>query len=391
MHALVYFPSIPRYLAARALGKRYPASAVPLRLVPWPYEGPPAGFVEARVRLAGLCGSDLALLFGKNSPRLAPFFSFPAILGHEILAEYGGTRVAVNPLLTCADRGLPPCPACQRGEEPLCLNVAEGALAPGMIGYHRDLPGGFGPFVFARPERLYPIPDAVPDARAVLAEPLAVVMRGLRKAFYRDRWNWPEDILIIGAGTIGLLSLAALRALGFDGTLAVLARRKSQQRLAERLGASRVFARAEDALRFSGAKAYRPPLGPPVWRGGFAATIDAAGTPSSLDTAAWGTREGGQILLLGAAGETRHDFSPHWFAEVALVGSYTYAPADFKDAVSLLTALEGTEALVGPPFRLTAWRDALDVARKKTFAKVVFAPKEDTAVRVAVPAAVPAP
>ena len=85
MKALTYFPSIPRYLLARALGKRYPVGALPLRLKDLPDPAVPEGFVPVRVRMAGICGSDLALLYGKNSPRLSPFFSFPAVLGHEIL------------------------------------------------------------------------------------------------------------------------------------------------------------------------------------------------------------------------------------------------------------------------------------------------------------------
>ncbi len=84
MRALEYFPSIPRYLAARALGKRYPLGALPLRLVDLPEPEPPPGWVRARVRLAGICGSDLALLLGKNSPQLSPFFSFPAVLGRVL-------------------------------------------------------------------------------------------------------------------------------------------------------------------------------------------------------------------------------------------------------------------------------------------------------------------
>ena len=151
MKALVYTPSLPRFFGARLLGKRFPRKLLPLRLaeVPLPER---EGFLRVRVRLSGVCGSDLALLYGKSPPSISPFFSFPAVLGHEILGEMEGSLVAVNPLLACADRGLPPCPRCQEGEEGLCQNVAEGPLAPGMLGYNRDLPGGWGEWVLARPE-----------------------------------------------------------------------------------------------------------------------------------------------------------------------------------------------------------------------------------------------
>ena len=371
MKALLYFPSIPRYLLARALGKRYPVGALPLRFAEVPEPTPPAGFVRARVRMAGVCGSDLALLYGKNSPRLSPFFSFPAVLGHEILAEYGGVRVAVNPLLACADRGLEPCSACRRGEEGLCQNVAEGALAPGMLGYHRALPGGWGEYVWARPERLVEVPSSVPDRRAVLAEPLAVVLRGIRRAFFQ---GFPEAVLVIGAGTIGLLAVRLLRELGFSGRIDVVARRPVQAELARALGASGVYPSAGEALANLGARRYRPLLGAPVFRGGYPAVVEAAGTAKSLDEAAWGAAEGGTVLLLGAAGEVRHDFSPHWFSELTWVGSYTYSQKDFADAVAMLPALSGLERLVGGAYPLFAWREAIWAAVSRRAVKVVFAP-----------------
>jgi NADPH:quinone reductase-like Zn-dependent oxidoreductase len=211
MKALRYTPSLPRFFGARLLGKRFPKGLLSLRLeaVPLPER---AGFQRVRVLLAGVCGSDLALLYGKSPPTISPFFSFPAVLGHEILGEVEGEKVAVNPLLACADRGLPPCPMCQKGEEGLCQNVAEGGLAPGMLGYNKDLPGGWGEWVLAHKERLYPIPQGVPDERAVLAEPLAVVLRGLGKSR-----PWPEEVLILGMGTIGLMAVRLLRALGYLG------------------------------------------------------------------------------------------------------------------------------------------------------------------------------
>ncbi len=375
MKSLLYFPSIPRYLAARALGRRYPVGWLPLRLSELPEPEPPPGWVKARVRLAGVCGSDLALLFGKNSPRLSPFFSFPAVLGHEILAELDGARVVVNPLLGCRERGLEPCAACQRGEEGLCANVAEGALAPGMIGYHKDLPGGWGEMLLAQPHKLLQVPDAVPDERAVLSEPLAVALRGLRRAFGQgSSLRLPQPLLIIGAGSIGLLSLALLRALGHNGRLDVVARRPLQKELALSLGASRVYHSSGEALKDTNAHRYKPILGAPVWRGGYSAVIEAAGSASSLDEAAWAASEGGTVLLLGAASEVKHDFSAHWFSELAWFGSYTYSNQDFADALAMLDSLAGIEALVGKTFELSDWRSAITAAREKKVVKAAFAP-----------------
>ncbi|GGN01658.1 alcohol dehydrogenase [Thermus composti] len=360
MKALVYTPSLPRFFGARLLGKRFPKGLLPLALkeVPLPER---EGFVRVRVRQSGVCGSDLALLYGKSPPSIAPFFSFPAVLGHEILGEYEGSLVAVNPLLACADRGLPPCPQCQRGEEGLCQNVAEGSLAPGMLGYNRDLPGGWGEWVLARPERLYPIPQGVPEDRAVFAEPLAVVLRGLKKLR-----PWPEEVLVLGMGTIGLLAVRLLRALGYGGRLFAVAKYPHQAERAKAFGADEVFPSAQEAL-LARARRYRYLLFE-GFRGGYEAVVEASGSGRGFRQALALAREGGKVLLLGAPGLALVDLSPFWFKEVGLEGSYTYTREDFREAVGLLSELGGLEALVGGRYPLVAWREALAAKGKALFA-----------------------
>ncbi len=359
MRALVYTPSLPRFFLAGLLGKRFPPRALPLGLREVPLPERP-GFVRVRVRLAGICGSDLALLYGKSPPSLGPFFSFPAVLGHEILGEWEGVRVAVNPLLTCRDRGLPLCGKCQAGEEGLCQNLAEGDLAPGMLGFNRDLPGGWGEWVLARPERLYPIPDGVPDERAVLSEPLAVVLRGLSRF-----QPWPPEILILGMGTLGLLALRALRALGFSGKVYAVAKHPHQAERARAFGADGVYPSAEEALR-GRARPYRYLLFR-AYRGGFPGIIEASGSGLGFRQALRLAEEGGKVLLLGAPGVGVVDLSPFWFKEVGLVGSYTYSPEEFGKAVALLPELGGLEAMVGGVFPLEAWPKALRAKGKALF------------------------
>ena len=370
MKALLFTPSVPRYLLSRSLGKRTPSWLVPLRLVEVPEPEPPEGWVRVRVRLAGVCGSDLALIFGKSSPRLSPFFSFPAVLGHEIVGEVEGQRVVVNPLLSCRERGLPLCPRCAGGEEGLCLNVAEGRFSPGMLGYCRDLPGGWAEEVVVHPERVYPVPGGVPDERAVLAEPLAVVLRGLRSLPLEP----DAPVLVIGAGTIGLLSLVALRVSGHRGPIHILARHRVQARLARELGVEEVHRDAGEAAEAVGAKGYRPAIGARVWRGGFPYVIEAAGSPSSFAQALSLVAEGGKVLLLGGTGSGRWDLSLLWFRGILVQGSYTYSAEDFRRAVELLPRAEGMERVVTHVFPLEAWREALGVIRRREGIKVAFKP-----------------
>ncbi len=370
MKALVYTTSIPRYLVARALGKRAPLGLLPLKFREIPEPEQPAGWEKAEVILSGICGSDLALLFGKSSPRLAPFFSFPAVLGHEIVAEVGGVRAAINPLLACRERGLPLCPACENGEDALCQNVAEGNLAPGMLGYHRDLPGGWAEHIVVHPARAYPLPQEMPTERGLLAEPLAVVLRGLRLA------NPPRNkkLLVLGAGTIGLLAVAALKLLGHAGEIHVVARHRIQAQMAQELGAPAAHSSASEAAKSVGAKSYRAPLGPPAWRGGFSLVIDAAGTGASLEQTLWTVAEGGTILLLGAPGMAKLDFSPLWFRGIQVVGTYTYSEADFRQAVEMLPLATGLEKLVTHTFPLGDYRAALSTVLSRRGIKVAFRP-----------------
>jgi threonine dehydrogenase-like Zn-dependent dehydrogenase len=176
-------------------------------------------------------------------------------------------------------------------------------------------------------------------------------------------------------GSIGLLTVTALRLLGFAGELHAVARYPAQAAMARQFGASQVHAATAEAAAAVGASKYPALLGPPAWRGGFAAVIDAAGSSASLDEAVWATREGGTVLLLGAPGNLRHDFSPYWFREVRLVGSFAGAPQDFSEAIALLAEAQGLEAIVTHRFALAQWRQALFTLRSRRALKVVFDPR----------------
>lgn len=393
MRGLLFIPSIPRYAAAKLLGKRYPPRALSLQLATLPEPERPQSFERLKVRLSGICGSDLALLYGKQAPTLSGMFSFPAVLGHEILAELGGVRVAVNPVLACHERGLPDCPACARGDDHLCFNVAEGNYAPGMIGFCQDLGGGWAQRMVAHRERIFPIDEQVPDERAVLTEPAAVVLHGLRQVWSKDRvqagpraqspgslyipafsMDWPAQILVIGAGTIGLLALKMLRVLGFDGPLYAVARHSRQAELAQLFGANKIFPSTQAAQQAAGARRYRGILGATSWRGGFEGVVEASGSPGGLQEASWAVQEGGRVLLLGAPATAFHDFSPYWFREIGLIGSYAYSWDDFAQTVKLLPEMGGVEAMVTHKFGLEAWPEAIKTSVTRRGIKVVFRP-----------------
>src|SRR5580693_4646496 len=137
---------------------------------------PGDAWARVAVSTGGICGSDLHL-FAHNtgpSPTLTSMGSFPFVLGHEIagtVIEAGsgcrhpvGTRVALDPCLPCAVRGIDPaCANCARGWTSSCLNLDSRVLTSGRtLGFTSGLGGGWADQVLAHTTMLHPIPDSIP-------------------------------------------------------------------------------------------------------------------------------------------------------------------------------------------------------------------------------------
>ncbi|HLA65824.1 MAG TPA: alcohol dehydrogenase catalytic domain-containing protein [Candidatus Saccharimonadales bacterium] len=343
-------------------------------------------WVRLRPQMAGICGSDLALLTGRASPILSPFASFPAILGHEVVAiveEAGsaagfgvGDRVVVDPVISCFVRGLDPCPACGEGLPALCLHAADGDLSPGMlIGYCHDLPGGWSTSMLAHASQLHRVPDAISDQAAVLAEPLACGLHAVLAA----PPNPDRPVLVVGGGTIGLGVVMALRHVQPDADITAVVRHPIQARLAERLGATRVVVdRRGDgpqhaAVEVTGANRHRPIVGASVYTGGFDLVYDCVGSAASLDASLRATAARGRLVLLGTAGELqRLDLTLAWARELRIIGSYVYgreaslpgAPHTIDHLLSWLAQADAPPVaeLVTHRFELERWREALATA-----------------------------
>lgn len=399
MRGLVFAPSLPRYAATRLLGQYFPARALPLSLAAMPEPLPRGDFQRLRVRLAGLGERDLALLYGRQSPAALATMSFPAVLGHQILAELGGVRVVVNPVLACLERGLPECPACARGDDHLCQSGLEGNFAPGSVGFCSDFPGGFAPLMLAHRERIFPIPETVSDECAVLAEPLAQVVHGLGLAWRFGRGDErgrgravenrgggqgspasppvslsssspPASLLIVGGRVLGLLAVKALRVMGYDGRIHVVTRQSRAVELARFLGADAVHPGVQEAQQALGVGRARRGNA----QGGFAGVIEASQTAQGVQAAAGATEAGGRVLLLGQTGAGAQDFAPYALRQLSLQGSWGYSWDSFARAVELLPAMHGCDALVTHKFALEAWPEAVRAAATGRGIKVVFKP-----------------
>ncbi|MEX2162115.1 MAG: alcohol dehydrogenase catalytic domain-containing protein [Anaerolineales bacterium] len=318
MKAVQFTFSYPRYGLGLALGHWVPgilwsgASCTVMREVPEPaLPGP--DWVKVKTRLGSICGTDLGAIYLKTSPYYSPFSSFPFTFGHEnvgTIAELGadvkgwkvGQRVIVNPILACEARGFKDlCEYCARGEINRCRRFTEGALAPAiMTGTARDTGGSWSAAFVAHRSQLYAVPDAVSDENAVMVEPFACGLHAALIDFPKD----DETILILGAGTMGLVTLAALRGLGCKARILVSARYDEQAEAAKRLGATEVLRDdlyAQVAER-TGARILKPLLGKPVVEGGVDRIYECVGSDRSLDDANRLARSGGKVVLVGIPG-----------------------------------------------------------------------------------------
>jgi threonine dehydrogenase-like Zn-dependent dehydrogenase len=397
--ALELFRSAPRYLTARAVGDQAPGllsgPLAPMRLVnrkdPQPL-GP--GWGRIRPLLSGICGSDLATISGKSSFYFSPLVSMPFVPGHEVVGELiddvdeltAGTRIALQPVLSCLARGLDPCQNCKHGLTGRCDRVTTGHVSAGLqTGYCADTGGGWSKMFVAHRSQLHPIPDELSNRKAVLVEPLSCAVH----AALRARIEPNASVLLIGAGAIGVLTLLALKELTGAGTITVVAKHQRQREWARGFGASDVVEpqEATNAVRReTSAMKLKPERGAPFLLGGADVAIDCVGSRASLDMALRNVKAGGRVVVAGipVAGA---DLTPLWFRELELVGAYTGGIENvdgiqrhaFDIAIDLATE-NPLEQVVGATYPLRRWREAIDHALgagKLGTLRVAFDPRSD--------------
>ncbi len=251
--------------------------------LPLPVPGP--GEALVRVRLAGICATDLELKLG--------YYPFSGVPGHEFVGEIvaapdppwrAGQRVVGEINLPCRD-----CAQCraQRG------NHCERRRVLGIHGHD----GAFAEFLVLPLANLHPVPDAIPDEAAVFCEPLAAALR-----IQAQRPIHPgERVLLVGAGRLG--QLIALSLAGGHGELQVVARHPRQRALLE---ANRIAWIGEDE----------------VAEGAWDLVIEASGTLAGFDLARRALRAAGTLILKSTyTGRAEINLSRLVVDEITLIGS----------------------------------------------------------------------
>ena len=385
---------IPTKLLGLIWRGAYFSSFAPLQVQNLPRQPLPASnWVRVRNSLAGICGSDLQLIFVDGDYSVAPAAlpnhnrSYP---GHEVVGEvievgddvrhlHVGDRVALQYGPNCITAGVQePCRSCASGHYGLC----EYGELPGP----QPIGGGWSEEMLLHEQQLFRLPTDINDMQGVLLEPSAVAVH----AVLRHVPQGQDRVLIIGAGTIGLLILQVVRALAPDAEVSVMARHAFQIEQAARLGAHIIYPKDSyrEVQRATGAKLYRGMWGNKMLLGGYDVIYDSVGnTQTTHDSLRW-ARAGSTVVMVGLnLHRMQLDLTPIWYQEINLIGTMGHSietwPIDSserKSTFEVTTALIQNkkifpDKLITHSFPLNSYRDALMTAADKDrnhAIKVVF-------------------
>jgi len=396
MEAIRFKVTIPRYISGITIGRVFPAflwsgiSCMVYEEVPIP-DLPGEDWVLIRTLYGGICGSDMSAIQLRGSPYFSALISSNYTLGHENTGRIEtlgsnvdgwqvGERVVVEPTLWCTPRGYEDlCRFCAKGEINRCERTGSGDLAPGLsIGNCQDTSGSWSSFYLAHKSQLYHLPEQISNENALMVEPFSTSLHAVLQNFPAD----DDRVLILGAGTIGLCTLAALRALGSQAEIFVLARYPFQADAAHELGASRLITAGRDddyyeaINQLTGASLIEPMLGKRVVIGGVDLTYECVGSDYAIDDAMRLTRAGGRVILLGMPGIVKGlDWTSIFINELDINGTYIFNHAEnykgkiwktFDIAIDLMTqGIVDLGWLVTHKFELREYKRAFEMVNKR--------------------------
>lgn len=291
---------------------------------------PPAGWARVRSLAIGICGSDVHVLGGHH-----PFVAYPVFPGHELVGEveavgagvdatWVGRRVVLEPGLACGT-----CRTCRRGDRHLCESLR-------VMGF--QAPGGMADAFDAPIDRLHALPDVVDTEHGALVEPLAVATHALRLA--GDMAG--RDVLVLGAGTIGVLCALVARS---DGArvLVVDPSRERRELATAGFGLESAADAPVDAVDVA---------------------FECVGVGAALRSGIVALRKGGTLMVVGVHGRDA-SIQAGWIQdrELRLQGTLMYQGRDVVRAIDLITsgALD-LAAMVGARYPLAAAQEAFAVA-----------------------------
>src|SRR5438046_1365074 len=277
---------------------------------------PAAGEALVRVHRVGICGTDLSGYLGKM-----PFYSYPRIPGHELGVEVvavgagvsnlkPGDRCSIEPYINCQN-----CFACRKGNSNCCENLQ-------VLGVHTD--GGMRPYFLVPARKLHSSTSLSWDLLA-LVETLAIGCH----AVYRGNPQAEDNVLIIGAGPIGLSTLEFVKLSGARSIMLDL----NQQRLdfcKKRMGVNHTVLSRGDGSEIEALKELTDGILPTV-------VIDATGSNKSMSQALNYVAFTGRLVYVGiTTAEISFGHPLMHRRELTLLASRNALPQDFDRIIKLI-------------------------------------------------------
>jgi len=285
-----------------------------------------------RVAACGVCGSDI---------KAQPFAPAGMVMGHELGGEVvavgsrtdgqlAGANVAVLPVISCGS-----CRYCQAGLVSHCAAASYVGMGP---------PGGFAEYAAVPARHCFALPAELPAAHAALVEPFAVGLHGVHSAEIARG----DDVLIVGAGGVGLTTLVWARQLG--GARVTVADPDARRRdSAMSMGATDVLESASDAET-----------------GAYNAVIECVGRPELIQACQPALRPRGRLVISGACAEpTPIEPITALLKELTIRYSVAYSTDEFAEVVTAFGSGDVDPApTVGPTFGLDHVADAFAAVRE---------------------------
>jgi len=297
--------------------------------MPDPTPGPDE--LVIRVAACGVCGSDI---------KAQPFMPAGMVMGHEFggaIVKVGsradgwhdGAKVAVLPVISCGD-----CQYCSAGLVSHCAESSYIGMGPA---------GGFAEFAVVPARHAFPVPGDAPEIYSAMVEPFAVGLHGVHRAEVIPG----ESVLVVGAGGVGLTTIAWLSAKG-AGRVTTADPDPDRRALAMTMGATDAVAsvaRAEAAA--------------------YDVAIECVGHADLLQACQAALRPRGRIVISGACGEsTSIEPVTALLKELTIRYSVCYRPDEFREVIeAFTTGVVDPQPMIGPALGLHRVAEAFDLVR----------------------------
>jgi len=306
------------------------------------------GEVLVKVRVTGICGSEIHAYHGTHPYRIPPVLS-----GHELAGDIEaigegiqkfrvGDRVTVEPQIACKR-----CQYCLSGHYNLCTNKI-------VLGT-KEWPGSLGEYITAPEEVVYKLPDHVSYEAGAFVEPLSVGVHAVRVAHLAK----DDNVLIAGSGSIGLSVLGAVKNYS-EGKIICSDVRDFNLDLARKLGAHEVLGASESDFvekmdQFTGGK-------------GVDTAFVTVGSVNAFEQSLQVTRKRGKTIIIGLFAEKTHiDLSYIVSNEKMVMGVLMYRRKDFEESLNFIASGKFSPGeIITHRLPIERAQEAFDLADKKS-------------------------